>query len=463
MADAPSLIAYDAARQQIEGGAAAFLAGLPPELVAASLPALTLKRGEVGVEIAVQALTPADFFPLLDLVGPYFQRLGELRRGFRGCSFVADLYSAYDRRKPDFRARKEEPPPPELPPPLEVHFKAEPPAHSGLRVASGALRPEPRGGVIGFEKKAMLAQEEINCILEVFRRFARRDPATVAKAAPPDPAVKLAELGAVVFAPDPDFSEDRVAGYAATKKAIRDTVVLPLLSPEVYTRIGELARVRPGSSVPRAVLFEGPPGTGKTTMARVIASQSQIPMVYVPVESIMSKYYGESEKRLDAIFDAAGELPRSIVFLDEIDAFAGSRETGTMHEATRRLLSVLLRQLQGLVDTSRIVVVGATNAAGDLDPALLSRFNLRVHFPLPDADERAAILARYARHLAPEALAELAAASAGRSGRELEDACGVAERLWASELITSQAAEVTAPPLGAYETAFRLKFRAAPS
>lgn len=447
MTDAPSLIPYDAARQQIEGGAAAFLAGIAPELVAASLPALTLKRGEVGVEIAVQALNPADFFPLLDLVGPYFQKLVELRRGFRGCSFVADLYSAYDRRKPDFRARKEDPPPPDLPPPIEVHFKVEPRG----------------GGVIAFEKKAMLAQEEINCILEVFRRFARRDPATVVKAAPPDPAIKLAELGAVVFAPDPDLTEDRVAGYAATKKAIRDTVVLPLRSPEVYTRIGELARVLPGSSVPRAVLFEGPPGTGKTTMARVIASQSQIPLVYVPVESIMSKYYGESEKRLDAIFDAAGKLPRSIVFLDEIDAFAGSRETGAMHEATRRILSVLLRQLQGLVDTSRIVVVGATNTAEALDAALLSRFNLRVHFPLPDAEERAAILARYARHLDPAALAELAAATDGRSGRELEDACGVAERLWASEIITSQAAEVTAPPLAAYHTAFRLKFRRAAS
>jgi len=442
--DIVPLIEYDAARQQIEGNAAAFLATLAPELVAAAVPVVTLKKGEVSAQLTSQILTLPDFFKLLEVIHPYFNQLTALRRGYRGCSFMADTYSAYDRRKPDFRARKEDPPPPELPPPLAITFTSE---------AAG-------GGTITFEKKAMLSQEEINCILDVFKKYAQRDPATLKRPVAVDPTIKLTELGAVVFAPDPEFTEERIAGYETTKKDVRDTVVLPLLSPEVYIKIGELARVRPTSSVPRAVLFEGPPGTGKTTMARVIASASGIPLVYVPVESIMSKFYGESEKRLDAIFSAAGQLARSLVFLDEIDAFAGSRETGNMHEATRRILSVLLRQLQGLVDTSRIVVIGATNTAAHLDAALLSRFNLRVHFPLPDHDERAAILARYARHLSADELASLAAASDGRSGRELEDACGVAERLWASQLIGSQTTDITAPPLDSYRTAFRLKFRA---
>ncbi|MBL9103692.1 MAG: ATP-binding protein [Myxococcales bacterium] len=447
MPDIIPLIEYDAARLKLEGGAAAHLATIPPESIAAAVPVVTFKRGEVAVELALQTLTPADFFVFLEIVHPYFRQLTELRRGFRGCSFHADLYSPYERKKPELRARKpDDPPPPELPPALEVDFKLD----------------SKSGGTVRFEKKALLAQEEINCILEVFRRWAQRDPSTLAKpVAPVDPTVRLTELGAVVFAPDPEFNEDRVAGYAPTKQAVRETVVLPLLNPEVYAKIGELARTRPGNSVPRAVLFEGPPGTGKTTMARVIASASGIPLVYVPVESIMSKWYGESEKRLDAIFTTAGKLERSIVFLDEIDAFAGSRETGNMHEATRRLLSVLLRQLQGLVDSSRIVVVGATNTADHLDPALLSRFDLRIHFPLPDHGERAAILARYARHLEPDALAALAALADGRSGRELEDACGVAERLWAAQIILGRSTEITAPPPAAYETAFRLKFRLA--
>jgi SpoVK/Ycf46/Vps4 family AAA+-type ATPase len=151
-------------------------------------------------------------------------------------------------------------------------------------------------------------------------------------------------MGAVVFAESEDFHESRIAGYESTKRDIKDSVVLPLLSPEVFAQVTQMARTRGGTSVPRAVLFEGPPGTGKTTMARVIANTSKLPLVYVPIESIMSKWFGESEKRLDAIFDAAGAFPKSLVFLDEIDAFAGSREQGGMHEGTRRILSVLLRQ-----------------------------------------------------------------------------------------------------------------------
>ena len=88
-------IPYDAARQQIEGGAASFLAGLPSELVAASLPVVEFKRGEIGVLIAAQALAPADFFALLELVAPYFRGLGELRKAYRGASFTADLFTAF--------------------------------------------------------------------------------------------------------------------------------------------------------------------------------------------------------------------------------------------------------------------------------------------------------------------------------------------------------------------------------
>src|SRR5512139_118344 len=147
MPEVPQPIAYDAARQQIEGGAASFLAGLAPELVNAAVPAVEFKRGEVSVELSFQTLSPADFFAALEVVAPYFRQLGELRRNYRGCSFSADLYSALDRRRPDYRARKEEPPPPELPPPLEVTFRTD---------ARG-------GGGVTLEKKAQLAQEEINC------------------------------------------------------------------------------------------------------------------------------------------------------------------------------------------------------------------------------------------------------------------------------------------------------------
>jgi hypothetical protein len=427
-------VAYDQMKQQIEAGTVACLAGGRPEQGNAQLPVISYKRSTVTIELAFVALTRDAFFPVLDILAQYYRYFPDLRRSYFGCTVIADMHSPVDRK---FAERRKPGEGPELSPPMKVTFRFD---------AKGSA-------AFSFEKEALLQQEEINCVLDVVRKFALR-----AEEAPRavDPRAKLAGLGAVVFEASDDYAEDRIAGYAATKRDVRETIVLPLLHPEIFMAVGEMARTRPGSSVPRAVLFEGPPGTGKTTMARVIASESRIPLVYVPVESIMSQWFGESERRLDSIFEHAGRLPRSIVFLDEIDAFAGSRDRA-MHEATRRILSVLLRQMQGLVDTSNVVVIGATNRKVDLDPALLSRFNLFVQFPLPDVDERAAILSYYARQLSPAELAALAAASEGRSGRELEDACGVAERMWASEIIATRAS-VTAPPVAIYLTAFRLKF-----
>jgi len=433
---APQLVPYENIKQQIDAGAVAILAAERPELVNASLPALSYKKSTITVELSFSSFPREAFFAIVDILAQYFRYFTEFRRSYFGATLVADHHSPFDRRMAD-RKRSGEPGP-ELGPPMKIVFRFDPKGH----------------GAVTFEKEGLFLQEEINCVLDVLRKYAVRSDEGASGASPKQ---KLAELGAVVFEASPDFTENRIAGYELTKRDVRETIVLPLLHPEIFMAVGEMARTRPGASVPRAVLFEGPPGTGKTTMARVIASQSGIPLVYVPVESIMSKWFGESERRLDAIFDRAGALSKSIVFLDEIDAFAGSRDR-PMHEGTRRILSVLLRQMQGLVDTSNVVVIGATNRKDDLDPALLSRFNLFVHFPLPDAAERAAILAYYARHLGPEDLASLASVSEGRSGRELEDACGVAERMWASHIIATNAS-VTPPPVETYLTAFGLKFR----
>jgi len=263
---------------------------------------------------------------------------------------------------------------------------------------------------------------------------------------------QLRSMGAQVFPPGNKEVMDWgvLAGYEDQKRQIEDCLLYPLLRPEVYNRLAEHTRHSFQSNRPRAVLFEGPPGTGKTTSARVISSQASVPLVYVPLESVMSKWFGESEGLLARVFSAANDLGGAIIFIDELDSLGGSRERGDMHEASRRMLSVLLREMDGFDASRRAIVIGATNRKSDLDAALLSRFDLVINFGLPDTNCRRLILARYARHLSPADLEALAGRTAGLAGRDLRDVAEHTERRWASKIIRGEVAESSLPPLGEY-------------
>ncbi|KAJ4761422.1 P-loop containing nucleoside triphosphate hydrolases superfamily protein [Rhynchospora pubera] len=231
---------------------------------------------------------------------------------------------------------------------------------------------------------------------------------------------------------------DNIAGYDEQKREIEDTVLLALQSPEVYDDIARGTRRKFETNRPRAILFEGPPGTGKTSSARVIAKQAGVPLLYVPLEVIMSKFYGESERLLGNVFSLANDLPDgAIVFLDEVDSFAAARDS-EMHEATRRILSVILRQIDGFEQEKRVVVIAATNRKEDLDPALISRFDSIINFDLPDRETRAEIAAQYAKQLNKDELIKFSLATEGMSGRDIRDVCQQAERHWASKLIRGQ-------------------------
>ena len=183
----------------------------------------------------------------------------------------------------------------------------------------------------------------------------------------------------------------------------------------------------------------------------------------LPLEALVSKWYGEAEQRLAAVFDACAEMGPTVIFLDEIDALATSRDApGGMHEATRRSLSVLLRRLDGFEANASTVLIAATNRPQDLDAALTSRFELAVSFPLPDAPTRAAILALYAQQLTDAERAELAAASDGASGRDLRDVCEAAERKWAARRVRGDAVTKRAPlpPAAAYAEALEQRSKA---
>lgn len=241
-----------------------------------------------------------------------------------------------------------------------------------------------------------------------------------------------------------------LAGYEEQKKIIEDVLLLPLVRPDVYDNVARGTREQFTTNRPRSVLLIGPPGTGKTSSARVIANQAAVPLCYIPLEALSSKWYGETERHLADALSAADSLPEGcIVFLDELDALATSR-AGEMHEATRRLLGVLLRHIDGFDSSKRSVVVGATNRPEDLDPALLSRFSTTIEFGLPGEKCRSEILRKYAHHLSSVELGSLAAATAGLSGRDLRDVCEQTEREWAARIVRGKEKESVLPPLDSY-------------
>ena len=134
-----------------------------------------------------------------------------------------------------------------------------------------------------------------------------------------------------------------MAGYDKIKRVIEDSVLFTLTHQDLFKQIKEHTWDGEDYNRPRWILFEGPPGWGKTTTAKIMSQTVNTPLVYLPLEAIMSKYYGESESKLAKIFESWEEFKNWILFIDEIDSLATSRDGG-IHEASRRLLSTLLRK-----------------------------------------------------------------------------------------------------------------------
>jgi ATP-dependent 26S proteasome regulatory subunit len=254
-----------------------------------------------------------------------------------------------------------------------------------------------------------------------------------------DPIATLQKHGVIVFEPNSKKNLDwgYLAGYENQKRMIEDSILLGLTHGEIYDEITKNTRVKFETNRPKAILFEGPPGCGKTTSAKIIANQVNIPLIYMPLESIMSKWYGESENKFSDIFEAAKALGKSIIFIDEIDALATSREDG-IHEATRRILSTLLRKIDGFESEGEVLLICATNRRKDLDPALLSRLDVTVTFDLPDKRMRSLIFQKYAKHLSQTELENLAEIADNFSGRDITDVCKDTERKWASMYIRKE-------------------------
>ncbi len=190
----------------------------------------------------------------------------------------------------------------------------------------------------------------------------------------------------------PDVTYEDVGGLNEEVRKIREMVELPLKHPEIFDKLG----IEP----PKGVILHGPPGTGKTLLAKAVASETEANFILLNGPEIMSKFYGESEKKVRDIFEDAEKNAPSIIFIDEIDAIAPKREDVT-GEVERRVVSQLLTMMDGLKNRGRVVVIGATNRVNSIDPALRrpGRFDREVEISVPDKVARLNILKIHTRNM----------------------------------------------------------------
>lgn len=231
---------------------------------------------------------------------------------------------------------------------------------------------------------------------------------------------------------------DTIAGLTEVKELLQEAVVLPLWMPEYFKGIR-----RPW----KGVLMFGPPGTGKTMLAKAVASECKTTFFNVSASTLGSRYRGDSEKMVRILFQMARYYSPSTIFFDEIDSLAGSRGAANEHEASRRVKTELMVQMDGVSEDAdgenagedggegeeaagpgrkTVIVLAATNTPWDLDEALRRRLEKRVYIPLPDLEGRKELFRINMRSVELDAdvnLDELAEKSAGYSGADVANVC----------------------------------------
>lgn len=214
----------------------------------------------------------------------------------------------------------------------------------------------------------------------------------------------------------PKISWGDVGGLGDIKMKLREAVEMPLKEPEAFKRMG----IKP----PRGILLYGPPGSGKTLLAKAVANESEANFISIKGPEVMSKWVGESEKAVRMIFKKAKQVAPCIVFLDELDAIAHRRGFDNDSGVSERVVNQLLTSMDGLETLEGVVVIGATNRPDMVDPALLrtGRFDRILLVPAPDKVARLEILKVHTKTMPLEGvdLDELSEELDGYTGADIE-------------------------------------------
>jgi len=228
-----------------------------------------------------------------------------------------------------------------------------------------------------------------------------------------------------------------IGGLEEQKNSLKETVLLPLRHHEQLQQYSALL------CPPTGVLFYGPPGTGKTMMAKAIAKTASSTFIYLKISAVMSKWYGETSKLINAVFSLADKLAPTIIFIDELDAFLGKRRMSE-HTADAHAKALFLSLWDGLSSTrySGVIVLGCSNRPWEIDEAILRRLPRQYKFGLPNEKERKEILDIFLDDTPNKTdTAELARITEKFSGSDLQELCKMACSIPLSEVLKAMSKE----------------------
>ena len=248
-----------------------------------------------------------------------------------------------------------------------------------------------------------------------------------------------------VVAPDDiAVSFEDIGGLSEIIDELKESVIYPLTMPHLYASTSSLL------TAPSGVLLYGPPGCGKTMMAKALAHESGACFINLHISTLTEKWYGDSNKLVNAVFSLARKLQPAIVFIDEIDAVLGTRRSGE-HEASGMVKAEFMTHWDGLTSANssgepqRVVVLGATNRIQDIDEAILRRMPKKFPVNLPAAEQRLRILSLILKETKIDRenfdLHYLVKGMAGMSGSDIKEACRDAAMVPVRELIRQKTSE----------------------